>query len=67
MAFPFMSTNAVPSYKLVVGQKLSATLNTVKPVNKGHPSERQNIIFRDKWSLFGCYFILFYQGRVIEV
>ena len=40
---------------------------TVKPVNKGHPRERQHMAFIDKWSLFGCYFVLFYQGRVIEV
>ena len=31
---------------------------TVKPVNKGYPRERQHIVFIDKWSLFGVYFIL---------
>ena len=40
---------------------------TVKPVNKGHPREKQNMVFIDKWSLFGGYFVLFYQGSVIEV
>ena len=33
------------------------TINIVKPVNKGHPRERQNMVFIDKWSLFGDYFI----------
>ena len=37
-------------------------INTVKPVNKGHPRERQTMVFIDKWSLFGDYFVLFYQG-----
>ena len=41
--------------------------NTVKPVNKGHPNERQNMVVIEKWSLFRGYFVLFYQGRVIEV
>ena len=40
---------------------------TVKPVNKGHPREKQNMFFIDKWSLFGGYFVSFYKGRVIEV
>ena len=39
---------------------------TVKPVNKGQPRERQHMVFIDKWSLFGGYFVLFYQGRVID-
>ena len=26
---------------------------TVKPVNKGHPRERQKMVFIDMWSLFG--------------
>ena len=30
---------------------------TVKPVNKSHPRERQNIVFIDKWSLFGGNFV----------
>jgi hypothetical protein len=25
---------------------------TVKPVNKGHPGERLNMVFIDKWSVF---------------
>ena len=41
-------------------------VGTVKPVNKGHPRERQNMVFIDKWSVFGDYFVLFYQERVIE-
>ena len=40
---------------------------TVKPVNKGHQRERQHMVFIDKWSLFGGYFVLFYQGRVVAV
>ena len=40
---------------------------TVKPVNKGHTKERENMVFIDKWSLFGGYFVLIYQGIVIEV
>ena len=39
----------------------------VKPVNKGHPRERQHMVFIDKWSLFGVYFDLCYEERVIEV
>ena len=31
---------------------------TVKPVNKGRPGERQQIVFIDKWSLFGGFFDL---------
>ena len=42
-------------------------LNTAKPVNKGHSRERQDMVFIDKWPLFGGYFVLFYQRRVIEV
>ena len=41
--------------------------STVKPVHKGHPREKQNMVFIDKWSLFGGYFVLFYQGSVTEV
>ena len=33
-------------------------VNTVKPVNKGHPRERQNKVFIDKWSLFGGNFFI---------
>ena len=40
---------------------------TVKPVNKGHPKERQNMVFIDKWSLFGGNIVLFNQGKVTEV
>ena len=35
-------------------------LNTVKPVDKGHPRERQQTVFIDKWSLFEGYFVLFF-------
>ena len=41
--------------------------NTVKPVNKGHPLERQDMVFIDKWSLLGDNLVLFYQERFIEV
>ena len=40
---------------------------TIKPVNKGHPWERQYMVFLDKWFLFGGYFVLFYQGTFTEV
>ena len=40
---------------------------TVKPVNKDHPKERKKMVYIDKWSLFGGYYVLFYQGRVIEL
>ena len=30
---------------------------TVKPVNKGNPSERMNRVFIDVWSLLGGYFV----------
>ena len=35
---------------------------TVKPVNKGHPRERQCMVFIDKWPLFGGYIVLFNKG-----
>ena len=38
-----------------------------KPVTKGQPRERQHMVFMDKWCLFGSYFVLFCQGRVIEM
>ena len=50
-----------------VFQSPACFIITVKPVNKGHPWERQNMVFIDKWSLFEGYFVFFYQGRVIEV
>ena len=31
---------------------------TVKPVNKGHPRERQNMVFIDRLSSYGGYFVL---------
>ena len=34
--------------------------NTIKPVNKGHPMEIQHMVFKDKWSLFGHNFVLFF-------
>ena len=40
---------------------------TNKPVNKGHPRERQHMVFIDKWPIFGGYIFLFYQGRITEV
>ena len=42
-------------------------LYIVKHVNKGHQKENKNMVFIDKLSLFGRYFILFNQGMVIEV
>ena len=41
--------------------------HTVKPVNKGHPRERQPMVLIDNRSLFQGYIVLFYQGRVLEV
>ena len=40
---------------------------TVKPVHKGHPREIQNMVFIDKWSLFGGNYVLFYHGGVIDM
>ena len=40
---------------------------TVKPVNKGHPRETQNMAFIDRWSLFRGYIALFYQRGGTEV
>ena len=34
-------------------------INTVKPVNKGQPRERQHMVLN--WFLFGGYFVLFFQ------
>ena len=42
-------------------------LVTVKPVNKGHSRKKLHMVFIDKWALFGGYFVLFDQGRVIEM
>ena len=41
--------------------------NTVKSVNKGHPRDRQHMVFIDKWPLFGGYIVLFNQRKVTEV
>ena len=46
---------------------VSLHIHTVKPVDKGHPKEKQNMVFINKWSLFRGYFVVFYQVRVIEV
>ena len=48
-------------------EKMSNFTCTVKPKNKGHPREKLHMVFIDKWSSFGGYSVLFYQGRVIEV
>ena len=34
---------------------------TVKPLNLGHPCDRQILVFIDKWSLFWGFFVLFIQ------
>ena len=39
----------------------------VNPVNKGHPRERQEMVFRDKRSLFGGYIVYFKQRSVMGV
>ena len=36
--------------------KTKHEIGTVKPVNKSHPRGRQNMVFTDKWPLFGGYF-----------
>ena len=43
--------------------KLWGLLCTIKPVNKGHPTERQTIVIIDKWSLFGGCFVLFLSWK----
>ena len=40
---------------------------TVKPVNKGHPRERLNMVYIEKWSLLGGNIVLFNHARVIEM
>ena len=52
---------------LTDGQTSKQHVCTIKPVNKGHPRERQNMVLIDKWSLFAGYIVLLYKGRVIEV
>ena len=37
------------------GDEKELNVYIVKPVNKGHPMEKQNLIFIDKWSLYGGY------------
>ena len=49
------------------GVILGSVLNTVKSVNKGQPRESQNMAFLDRWSLFGGYIALFFQGRGTDV
>ena len=34
--------------------------HTVKPVNKGHPRERQHMVLIDKWVLYAGFFVLFF-------
>ena len=35
-------------------------------MNKGHPRERQIMVFLDKWSLFGGYFGLFIKEGTLK-
>ena len=35
-------------------------------MNKGHPRERQNMVFIDKWSLFGGYFFYFNKEGLLQ-
>ena len=35
----------------------------VKTVNKGHPREGQHMVFKDKWSLFEGFFVLFLSRK----
>ena len=39
---------------------------TVKPVNKGHPRERQHMVFIDKWSLFGGNLFYFIKEGLLK-
>ena len=67
-----MTSNIHCNYLFIIGFHFSIcqtdffSHNTVKPVIKSHSRERQIMVFINKWPLFGCYFVLFYQGRVIE-
>ena len=45
---------------------LSINIYTVKPVKKGHRKDRQHMVFKDEWSFFGGYIVLYYQGRIIS-
>ena len=71
--FAFHSTQVsdlIKDYRIIGTQcdnDFRMLCSTVKPVNKGHPEERQNMVFIDKWSLFGVYIVLFNQERVIEM
>ena len=53
--------------KDIVAVSFDLWLYTVKPVNKGHPREKQHMAFKDKWPLFGGYNVLFNEGRVTEI
>ena len=35
-------------------------------MNKGHPWERNDMVFIDKWSLFGGYFIYFIKEWILK-
>ena len=55
------------NYKLLLYNLYLIITCTVKPVNKGHPREKQHMVFINKWPFLGGYTVLFYQGRVTEV
>ena len=35
-------------------------------MNKGHPRERQDMVFIDKWSLFGGYFVYLIKEGLLK-
>ena len=60
----YQEVRIIPSHT----REQEASINyKVRPVNKGQPRGKQNMVFTEKWSLFGGYFVILYQGRVIEV
>ena len=46
---------------IVIRELIVKVSYTVKPVNKGHLREIKIMVFIDKWSLYGGFFILFNQ------
>ena len=53
LGYHYYNSFIFPTEYLGSGFKhLKHKTGTVKPVNKGHPMDRQNMVFIDKWSLF---------------
>ena len=47
-------------------QRTETHYNYSQTCDIGGTSERQSMVFIDKWSLFSGYFVLFYKRRVLE-